>query len=63
MPTYTYQCDNHKEPLRAYEQRSMHDLERIPDCLDCKQKMRRVFTAPPTWFSGTGFYSTDKNQS
>jgi predicted nucleic acid-binding Zn ribbon protein len=63
MPTYTYKCDNHKEPLRSYEQRSITEAERIPNCLDCKQPMKRVFEAVPTWFSGTGFYSTDKDRA
>jgi putative FmdB family regulatory protein len=59
MPTYSYRCDQHEKPVFSYVNRSIDQVEQIPDCPDCGGLMIRVFDAIPTHFSGSGYYSTD----
>jgi putative FmdB family regulatory protein len=57
MPTYEYKCDNgHKYvEIRAITEDSTVTTCKKPNCsLDLK----RVFSAPPVTFKGTGFSST-----
>ena len=56
MPTYDYKCENghsHAQTRRLTE-------PAITICPECKQELKRVFTAPVVNFKGDGFYSNDK---
>lgn len=55
MPKYDYQC-NECGGVQELE-RSIHAEGDNPVC--CNQTMRRIWTAPPVRFEGTGFYTTD----
>lgn len=60
MPTYTYECLNHNPPLKSFIVRSISEAEEPVICPQCKIPKTRLFTPPPTWFSGTG-WGKDKN--
>lgn len=55
MPVYVYLCKEHKEPINAYIERSVHDTEVIPNCTTCGKPMVRRFDAPPITFMGKGW--------
>jgi len=55
MPTYVYKCNNHKSPLQAYIQASIHEERAEVKCVDCGQVMVRVFNAPPVAWMGSGW--------
>jgi putative FmdB family regulatory protein len=52
MPTYEYKCP---EGHLVTVQRSLSDPESFPVCGECHEPMKRVFTAPPVVFNGTGW--------
>ena len=56
MASYEYKCDTDDCWITVY--RGMTEPEVIPDCDTCSSPMKRVYTAPPVKFNGTGFYST-----
>lgn len=56
MASYEYSCNN--DSFKVTIQRGMTEDEIIPMCDDCNEPMRRVYSAPPVKFNGTGFYST-----
>ena len=58
MPTYSYLCECGNE----YEM--LHSIHEDPEveCGQCGGTMRRKPSAAATQFSGSGFYSTDKNK-
>lgn len=56
MATYEYKCDADDELTRIT--RGMTEDEIIPYCDKCNEPMRRIYTAAPVKFNGTGFYST-----
>lgn len=53
--TYTFRCNNHKEPLYAYVVQSMMDKLADKHCAQCGEKMVRVYDAAPTHFTGSGW--------
>jgi predicted nucleic acid-binding Zn ribbon protein len=56
MASYEYTCDSDSEKVTIV--RGMTEDEIIPYCDVCNQPMRRVYSAPPVKFNGTGFYVT-----
>jgi putative FmdB family regulatory protein len=57
MPTYEYKCDNN----HFYsEVRLMTENSSVSTCKEegCLLELKRVFSAPPVTFKGSGFYST-----
>ena len=54
MPIYDYKCNQCGSSIEFH--RGMGE-DREPTC--CQTTMQRVFTAAPTIFNGSGFYSTD----
>ena len=56
MASYEYACDSDSEKVTIV--RGMTEDEIIPYCDVCNEPMRRVYSAPPVKFNGTGFYST-----
>ena len=61
MPAYAYMCKVCKEQLTIT--RSVLNVETIPNCTKCEDKMYRIYEWSSTVFKGEGFYSTDKNDS
>lgn len=52
MPTYRYKCEND----HVYEEvRLITEEEQSFDCPECDKPLKRVFTAPPIQFNGTGW--------
>lgn len=56
MATYEYECPS--EGFKSTVERPMADDEPDYFCNSCGNKLRRIFTAAPVKFNGTGFYST-----
>jgi len=56
MPTYDFECV--KCHHRFEEKRSFSD-NGSADCPRCHCEARRLFSAPPIIFKGSGFYVTD----
>jgi putative FmdB family regulatory protein len=56
MASYEYICE--ADEFRITVHRGMTEDEILPYCDTCNEPMRRVFTAAPVKFNGTGFYST-----
>ena len=56
MATYEYECPGDGEIVII--ERPMSEPESDYVCGTCGAKLRRVWTAPPVKFNGTGFYST-----
>ncbi len=60
MPTYDYQCEECSE---RFDQRcSFDDLARVR-CPRCEGEARRLFSAVPIIFNGSGFYATDSRKN
>ncbi|WP_425663935.1 FmdB family zinc ribbon protein [Gardnerella piotii] len=58
MPTYHYRC---KQCGYDFSQHQSFEDKPITVCPKCgKQEVRKVFSAPPISFKGSGFYRTDK---
>lgn len=52
MPTYEYVClKDHK----YQEVRGINEEQQRDDCPECGEKLKRIFSAPPITFNGTGF--------
>lgn len=58
MPLYEYLCKDCNEMF--VEVKSLEDRDKSPQCLKCKQPMKRLFGSPGVSFKGSGFYTTDK---
>lgn len=56
MATYEYECPGDGELVMVTRPMSAPEGEYF--CETCGDKLRRVYTAPPVKFNGTGFYST-----
>jgi putative FmdB family regulatory protein len=56
MPAYDYECEKCSKKFEVT--RGFNDKGE-PVCPKCKGKARRVYTAPPLIFKGSGFYVTD----
>jgi putative FmdB family regulatory protein len=56
MPTYDFECVkcHHK-----FEQKLSFDDEGVTECPRCRGEARRLFSAVPVIFKGSGFYITD----
>lgn len=56
MPVYEYECENctYRFELKL----SFTDSSTI-DCPKCRSNTKRIFTAVPVIFKGSGFYVTD----
>jgi len=55
MATYEYICEDKHVSV---EIRGMTEEQQIEKCDLCDKPVRRLFTAPPVQFKGTGFYSS-----
>lgn len=55
MPTYEFRCDGDKTMIEI--QQGFHDGT-IPSCPLCGKDMKKIFSATPVHFKGTGFYKT-----
>lgn len=53
MPTYEYYCDECDTEIQIAK--SFDDAERAEQCAVCRVVLRRVYTAPPAIFRGTGW--------
>jgi putative FmdB family regulatory protein len=56
MATYEYKCAEDGEVAKIV--RGMTEQEIVPYCDKCNEPMKRIYTAAPVKFNGTGFYST-----
>ena len=56
MASYDYKCD--ADDFRITVHRGMTEDEILPYCDTCNEPMKRVYSAPPVKFNGSGFYST-----
>ena len=60
MPTYHYRCKNCNYDFT--EQQSFTD-DPITVCPECgEEQVRKVYSAVPIEFKGSGFYRTDKSK-
>lgn len=59
MPIYEYKCT---DCSTQFELRHGFDTETELPCPKCKGKTRRVFSAVPIIFKGSGFYTTDSRK-
>jgi len=60
MPTYDYkcrECDNSTTLIT-----SIREELKIPICANCKLSMVRDYGSPAISFTGSGFYTTDKEK-
>ena len=55
MPTYEYKCETCG--IKKDKQVDMEDRDLLWAC-SCGHPMKRVYTAVPVKFNGSGFYST-----
>ena len=55
MPTYDYQC----EAGHQYEKREPFGSPPQQPCEECGEVARRLFSAPPIVFKGSGWYKTE----
>lgn len=54
---YQYKCNQCNTEIEV--ERSIHDPERAPTCIDCHGTMARVWNSPAITFNGPGFYVND----
>ena len=59
MPIYEYECENCST---QFELKCSFGDEAESSCPDCKGRVRRVFSAVPVIFKGSGFYVTDSRE-
>lgn len=59
MPIYEYKCNDCSTQFEL--RRSFGDESESP-CPSCKGKTRRIFSAVPIIFKGSGFYTTDSKK-
>lgn len=60
MPTYDFECT--KCHYKFEQKRSFND-DGSADCPHCHSEARRLFSAVPVIFKGSGFYVTDQRKS
>ena len=60
MPTYDFECI--KCHYKFEQKRSFSD-DGSADCPRCQSEARRLFSAVPVIFKGSGFYVTDHRKS
>lgn len=57
MPTYDYTCSNE----HVYtEERSIHEDQKVTECPECKETLKRIFIAVPVTFQAPGFYASER---
>jgi putative FmdB family regulatory protein len=56
MPVYEFRCSNCDKT--QFVEQSINDKLVTPEC--CLHLMKRIYSAPPISFKGSGFYRTDK---
>jgi len=59
VPIYEYKCN---ECSTQFELRRNFGDESEPSCPKCSGRTRRVFSAVPVIFRGSGFYTTDSRK-
>ena len=59
MPFYEYECNDCSS---QFEMRCGFDESEMP-CPQCQGKARRIFSAVPIIFKGSGFYVTDSRKN
>jgi len=60
MPTYEYQCE---ECSKRFDLRRGFDDRSEARCPRCGAGARRLFSAVPVIFNGSGFYVTDNRKN
>ena len=60
MPVYEYKCN---DCSTKFELRCGFDDEPEVPCPRCRSRVRRIFSAVPVIFKGSGFYTTDSRES
>jgi len=61
VPLYEYKCDDCDSGFAL--KRSVDACHSDVNCPQCRGKVRRVFSAVPIIFRGSGFYITDSKNS
>lgn len=59
MPTYHYRCKNCGYDFTKYQSFSDDPITTCPECHE--EQIRKVYSAVPIEFKGSGFYRTDKS--
>ena len=59
MPIYEYECE---DCSTQFEMRCGFSDRPEPSCPKCTGKVRRLFSAIPVIFKGSGFYITDSRK-
>ena len=59
MPLYEYVCDDEH---KLEQIRSIFDDNEPKDCPKCSKPLRQVIAGVSVSFTGSGFYSTDRNK-
>jgi putative FmdB family regulatory protein len=60
VPTYEYRC---ADCANHYETREGFDAPSTQPCPRCGGRAKRVFSAPPIVFKGSGWYVTDSRKN
>jgi len=60
MPIYEYECERCST---RFELRKSFGQNGDAQCPECAKEARRIFTAVPIIFKGSGFYITDSRKS
>jgi len=62
VATYEYECEGETGCSAGGEvitiTRGMTEPESEYNCVVCGYRLKRIYSAPPVKFNGTGFYST-----
>ena len=61
MPTYHYRCKNCGYDFTKYQSFSDDPITTCPECHE--EQVRKVYSAVPIEFKGSGFYRTDSRES
>ena len=59
MPTYLYECEN----CGRFEEFQKITDDPLKQCPECEGDVKKIIGSPGIIFKGSGFYSTDNNDS
>lgn len=59
MPTYEYRCPQ----CGDFEMFQHMSEERLTECPECGQAVKKLISKPAVIFNGSGFYSTDYSKN
>ncbi|MEE8601730.1 FmdB family zinc ribbon protein [Euzebya tangerina] len=60
MPTYEYEC---RENGHRFEVKQSFSDDKLTECIECGEPVRKVFSAAGIVFKGSGYYVTDTRSS